>query len=331
MPKVQLRRVSGNYRARYDTGSGGTVLFGGNRKLFTRAVTKSVLCILLVGSVLGSITAGADELTRQVQEELRRRHLYYSDIDGRSTGDVAAALKKFQERQGFPVTGIPDDQTLLSLGIISEPSAPADSGAESLPDIPVLRSDSALQNHQTNPPILPAPLPHINSAPPTPKEVREFVRKYFAACASPNVHDEIDFFADRVDYFDHGAVDRAYIENEVATYNQRWTRRSYKVGNLIAVTNAPNKVVAKARVDFQVANGPNERQANAQTDDTIGITRRPDGTGLQIVTIEESRITSGLRWRRTSRRDRDDSDAVVHGVQRAFRTIFSGGHKRRWH
>ena len=306
----------------YDTGCSLSAVDTVRSAQFEILVPKFASILLLLGSILWPGIAAADEITRQVQEELRRRHLYYSDIDGRSTGDVAAALKKYQERQGFPPTGIPNDETLRSLGIINEPAAPADGTVEVLPDIPVLRSDSAPQNHEVKPPVQTVALAPVNSAPPTRKEVREFVQKYFAACASPNVHDELEFYADRIDYFDHGTVDKAYIQNELAVYDQRWTRRSYRLGDSIAIAREHDKVAAKVRVAFQVANGPAERRARGQTNDTLGITRRADSS-LQIVSIAESRVTQSQRSRRGH--TALVGDPVVHSVQKVLRSIFSNG------
>ncbi|MDQ6809707.1 MAG: peptidoglycan-binding protein, partial [Verrucomicrobiota bacterium] len=270
-----------------------------------------------------------DETTRQVQEELRRRHLYYNDIDGRTRVDVAAALRKYQERQGLATTGIPDDDTLRSLGIINEPAAPADGAGDALPDIPVLRSDSAPQNHEAKsaPPTVTVSRGHTE--PPTRREVSEFVQKYFAACATPNVHDELSFFDDRVDYFDHGTVDKAYIQNELATYDQRWTRRSYNVSKSIAIANEKDKVTAKFRVAFQVANGPSERQASGETLDTLGVARGADNS-LRIVSIKESRVKPASRSRHArraarARRAPAAADPVVRNVQKAFHSIFAGG------
>lgn len=284
--------------------------------------------LLLIAGVLTPSVSRADETTRQVQEELRRRHLYYNDIDGRTSVDVAAALRKYQERQGLATTGIPDDDTLRSLGIINEPAAPADSGGEPLPDIPVLRSDSAPQSHEAKSAPPTVTVSRANTAPPTRKEVREFVQNYFAACATPNVHDELSFFGDRVDYFDHGTVDKAYIQNELATYDQRWTRRSYNVSKPIAIANEKDKVTAKFRVAFQVANGPSERQASGETLDTLGVARGADNT-LHILSIEESRVKQTGRSHSRSRTARPHrpaaGDPVVRSVEKAFRSIFAGG------
>ncbi|MDP9004854.1 MAG: peptidoglycan-binding protein [Verrucomicrobiota bacterium] len=96
--------------------------------------TSALLLVLLLLTVSGP--ARADEQTRQVQEELRKRYLFFRDIDGRATPDYSIALRRYQERQGFAQTGVADEMTLYSLGI-GEPSPPAE-GAPELPDVPVL-------------------------------------------------------------------------------------------------------------------------------------------------------------------------------------------------
>ena len=111
----------------------------------------------------------ADDPTRCVQEELRKRNLFFGDVDGRRTPPFVAALRHYQERKGFSPSGEPDEQTLRSLDLppallaatfspppaaatISNPNpgqtadpatAPPDTGAPYWPDTLVLRSDQA--------------------------------------------------------------------------------------------------------------------------------------------------------------------------------------------
>src|SRR5205085_6526047 len=43
----------------------------------------------------------ADEATRRAQEELRKRNLYFGDINGQSNPEFTEALKDYQMRKGF--------------------------------------------------------------------------------------------------------------------------------------------------------------------------------------------------------------------------------------
>src|SRR5438046_6080308 len=105
-------------------------------------MTQKALFLFLVCILANSSITLADEETRQVQEELRKRHLFFKDIDGRPSHEYALALKHYQERMGFAQTGVADDVTLYSLGI-GEPPSPAE-GAGNLPDVPVLKSDASV-------------------------------------------------------------------------------------------------------------------------------------------------------------------------------------------
>src|SRR3954469_9395027 len=103
-------------------------------------MTQKALFFFLICMLASSNVALANEQTRQVQEELRKRHLFFRDIDGRPSLEYAIALKRYQARQGFAVTGLADEMTLYSLGI-GEPVSPAEGKAD-LPDVPVLKSDA---------------------------------------------------------------------------------------------------------------------------------------------------------------------------------------------
>ena len=269
---------------------------------------KSALYFLLL-TLLGGHLALADEQTRRVQEELRKRHLFFTDIDGRDTIDYSVALRRYQERQGFPATGMADNQTLNSLGI-GEPVPPAE-GTTELPDVPVLKSDAALREQARA--ANPAPLKISAPTEATKADIRRFVRKYLEACQSPNPQDELAFFADRVDYFDHGVVDHAYIQNELAVYDQRWPNRKYSMEDSIHVAKDGAITV---RTRFQLANPLRARKAGGKTDETFGLTRRGD-SGLQIVSIKETRVRRPWRRRRAN-----PADAIGRSVHKVFHSIF---------
>ena len=256
------------------------------------------------------VSASADETTRQVQEELRRRHLYYNEIDGRTSRALNMALQRYQQRQGFAVTGVADDQTLRSLGVVKELTPPAE-GEESLPDEPVLRSDAPVPDV----PHMAGAVKVANTGPLTRKEAEEFVRRYLAARSSPNDQDEIAFYGDKVDYYDHGVVDRRYVHNELVAYDQRWPARKYTLISPVRISRASGHPVAKFRVAFQVANQSAfpDRHAGGQTDDSLGLSRG-NGGRLEIASVREQRV------RRSHRRS--SAPPVLRSARRVLRSIF---------
>jgi peptidoglycan hydrolase-like protein with peptidoglycan-binding domain len=273
---------------------------------------KSVLLFVLF-VLASSSMARADEQTRQVQEELRKRHLFFRDIDGKPSLEYAIALKRYQARQGFAVSGIADEMTLYSLGI-GELVAPAE-GATELPNVPVLKSDAALP--ETRPQPAPIPTKAQNAGDVDKAEIRDFLRRYFDACQSVAPQDELGFYADRVAYYDHGAVDKPYIQNELAVYNQRWPSRKYTMGDSLRVVRSGNNTVVRVRVAFQVANPAHNRKASGRTDDTFSLAKN-EGS-LEIVSVKEARVRRPSRKRR---RPPNFPEAVGRSVKKVFRNIF---------
>ncbi len=254
-----------------------------------------------------------DEETRQVQEELRKRHLFFRDIDGRQSVDYAIALKRYQQRQGFAQTGVADEVTLYSLGV-GEPASPGEGKAD-LPDVPVLKSDAMQREPQSEAPVVPIQAQQAGNA--TKAEIRDFLRRYFDACQSPNPDDELGFYADRIQYFDHGVVDKHYIRNELAVYLQRWPSRKYSLGDSLRVQHKANATTAKIRVAFQVANPEQKRSARGRTDNTFNLARR--GDSLEIVGVKEARVRRPSRHRS---RPPNFPAAVGRTINHVFRSIF---------
>ena len=91
-----------------------------------------LFCLLLSISSF----ARADETVRQVQEELRKRNLYFGNIDGQTSPVLVDALKRYQTRKGFAVTGKVDQDTATSLHV-----QVATVATKTLPDMPVLKSE----------------------------------------------------------------------------------------------------------------------------------------------------------------------------------------------
>jgi peptidoglycan hydrolase-like protein with peptidoglycan-binding domain len=99
---------------------------------------RHLVCLVLACSI-ASLYASED--TRSTQEELRRRNIYFGDVDGRSSPELEQALKHYQKRKGLAVTGQNDHDTLRSLGLAAR--APHEPPPKDLvlPDEPVLKSD----------------------------------------------------------------------------------------------------------------------------------------------------------------------------------------------
>jgi peptidoglycan hydrolase-like protein with peptidoglycan-binding domain len=92
-----------------------------------------------IGLLLGlTLLASADEKVRRAQEELRKRNLYFGEVDGRQSDEVKGAILRYQTRKGLTPTGELNGSTLQSLEIPTAAVAKDD-----WPEGPVLKSDAA--------------------------------------------------------------------------------------------------------------------------------------------------------------------------------------------
>ena len=93
------------------------------------------LCLVLALTIPSS--HGSEQI-RQVQEELRKRNLYFGEIDGNPSEPLKKALARYQSVKGLAESGAADISTLQSLGMettLAENIAP-------LPNVAVLKSDA---------------------------------------------------------------------------------------------------------------------------------------------------------------------------------------------
>lgn len=262
-----------------------------------------VLTCLLLLSLPLSGRARADETIRQVQEELRKRNLYFGNIDGQSSAVLTNALRRYQERKGFAVTGKVDQDTATSLHV--EASTVASSPP--LPDVPVLRSDTAsalpesqrlaLQREAEEKPDL-TPSPPAPAESPaagqdvTPEQVTKFVQDYLRDGETPDVQKQVNYYAFPVRYFDHGSVSREFVTRDTTNYVKRWPERKYTlvgpVGFFASDTEGETNVEFTIAFDLRSDSRSKKNKASGRTRNWW--TLRGNGEELKIVAIREARI-----------------------------------------
>jgi len=251
--------------------------------------------------LLTCVVATADEQIRRVQEELRKRQLYFADIDGRLTKETQGALKRYQKRKGFTASGEVNPETLRSLDLVAPPPE------ETFPDVPVLKSDAArelaeadrklLEEMEDGPlsPVAEAPLEtvEVTDQPAGPEPVspwaeraETFVRSYLDACKTNELPAELAFYADRVNYFDHGEVTRDFVARDVARYYKRWPQRDYELLDLTLGKTSEQEVEVKFRIRFNVKSPSNS--ASGRTSNIFKI--RQTGDDLRFVSLKEQRV-----------------------------------------
>jgi peptidoglycan hydrolase-like protein with peptidoglycan-binding domain len=287
-----------------------------------KAACSFLLCLLISGNF-----ALGDEQVRRVQEELRKRNLYFGDVDGQATKETKGALRRYQERKGFNASGEVDGDTLRSLNLAA-PIAVA-SNAAPWPNEPVLRSHAARQVSEEDQKFLaqlvsdpaepvaegpesddegsesappapardnPASASGPGAAPGTPppatdpalqQRVEGFLRDYLQTTAKNDPEGEVVYFAETVNYFDHGKVDRSFIRRDVQRYNKRWPQRDFQLENVKVTPVGNDEAVVKFEIKFQVSNP--KSSASGRTANTFRVKEEEDGK-FKFVSVKERHL-----------------------------------------
>lgn len=300
-------------------------------------MTSRNVTFLLLFALAGTIRA--DEQVRSTQEELRRRNVYFGDIDGRRTPELEEALKRFQQRKGIPASGREDEPTLRTLGLRRQ--APGEPPPKEMvwPEEPVLKSDmkidisSAVKELAAEGGVSPAsvapatmlstpigtrgspgalgsrkqpgqrgsygqrqaPVPGQPAAAPiaaqhsiTPQETVDYLRGYLNAMERGDLKREMGYFADRVNYYANGSIDRRIIEYALRRYQAQWPSRSYSLGKVISHSTNPR--TAEITVTYQVNFSLKRRGAKVKGATLNQIVINAATAAPRIVAIRETRL-----------------------------------------
>lgn len=97
------------------------------------------------------VPSRADDRLRDVQAELKTQGFFYGEVNGASSAETSAAIRRYQIRNGLEVTGTLTDETVKALGIGSARAAqepPAPQPAPPPPQRP--RTNQAIENDDKN-------------------------------------------------------------------------------------------------------------------------------------------------------------------------------------
>ncbi len=259
-------------------------------------------CMAVAVGIIGLGVASADEAVRRVQEELRRRNLFFGDVDGKVSPELVGALRIYQTHKGFDPTGRIDDVTARSLDVTVSAAETA-SLQSNWPDVPVLKSDaaralppaqeaalvkSAVQN------IDATPAPEIasdgTSASPTLELDRatHFIEDYLRDGQTNDIAAQVRHFDFPCDYFDHGLVDHKFVEEDTRRYVRRWPKRSYRLNAPVKLAAAANsgETLLEFPLTFDVRNNRHHAAGKTRNFWTVRIV----GSELKIVAIKEQHL-----------------------------------------
>lgn len=263
-----------------------------------------LFCFLAVS--LGAVCSlRADENMRAVQSRLKAGGFYFGEINGRYDSDTAAAVTRYQIRNGLQITGKLDAQTNHALGVAaSAPEIPAPKIGEdvwrylrksdqahikrlmaedSKPTKPLPASTRAAPLAVATPPAATNP----SSGSYQPERVRDYVAAFVLAGLDPQVGSEAEFFADRVDYFGEHGVTREKIRRDLQRYDNRWPQRGFWLAGDLELTPINDRLKVSFPLRYELRHGA--KHAAGKVLKTL-VLEKTGADDLQIVAVNERKV-----------------------------------------
>jgi len=103
---------------------------------------------------------------------------------------------------------------------------------------------------------------NANQAHFTEKKIRNFIQRVFSAFNQGNVDTILNYYyAQKVNYYKYGWVDKEFIQKDMLNYFNKWPSRKYTFQNDVKIlsTSQLNEKVVKFRFDFFVHNPHREK------------------------------------------------------------------------
>ena len=300
---------------------------GAARHSIQNMMNRFFLSALAVG-VSFTASVSADDNVRTVQTKLKDGGFYLGEVDGAYSSELAAALTRYQIRNGLPITGQLDVDTSKALGVKAAVTTTAsdssrisetwrqlrksdqkfltkiDAGQnrsvaadQSSAQVPLGQSSSAVTpaNIKSEGAAVYSPPPD-RSMPPQPsnslatslstERLRDYIGAFVLAGLDPHVGAEVDFFADRVQYYNDGMVDREKIQRDLQRYDAQWPERHFWLAGEITVEpQTHNRLRVTFPLRFDLRNGAKHSSGKIDKSLLVEVT----GEDLQIVAVNESK------------------------------------------
>jgi peptidoglycan hydrolase-like protein with peptidoglycan-binding domain len=202
-------------------------------------------------------------------------------------------LRKGEQRTSAKVRETSSPRTIQAAGSSTEtlprsaPPATAQTSSETTESASVPPT-TARTSTQTTEPVSapPATVADSGSAAPefSTERLRDYVAAFVLAGLDKNVGAETEFFADRVEYYDSGTMDREKIREDLRRYDERWPERHFWVAGAINIeTQSENRVRVTFPLGFKLRNG--NKNSSGKINKTLVL--EAAGDDLKIVAVNE--------------------------------------------
>jgi hypothetical protein len=116
------------------------------------------------------------------------------------------------------------------------------------------------------------------------ERLRDYIGAFVLAGLDPHVGSETEFFADRVEYYDEGVMDREKIRKDLQRYAARWPDRRFWVdGEIHVEPQDGSRIRVTFPLRYDLRNGA--KHSSGKINKTLVV--KQDGDDLQIVAVNE--------------------------------------------
>lgn len=271
------------------------------------------LFLLVVMALSGVGFAQGIDRVRAAQERLQQEGFYFGNKSGVYDSETSAAVTRFQIRRGLPINGKLDEATAKALGVpvakANDGEAVASSGTWRQMRNGDMQFLKKLNAGEIPPPAAPSRpaasvAPRKNVATTTaaraatpatrtqrspfgtsPERLSDYVGAFVLAGLDPQVGSELEFFAEKVDYFGERNVARSRIGRDLIRYAERWPDRTFSLaGELKIERTADQRVKVTFPLRYDLHNG--RKHAAGEVWKTLTL-RKAGADDYEIVAVNE--------------------------------------------
>ncbi len=252
----------------------------------------------------GVCAAWADENVAKIQERLRADGFYNGKGTGSYDSETAAAVTRFQIRNGLAITGKLDDATAKALGVApaagtAEPRVlpgtwrrlrngdlqfvPKEEGKSARPAVASSPGSPSPAISDANAAVIPQA--NDTSSKPETERLRDYIAAFVLAGVDPHIGSELEFFASHVNYFGEANVSRDRIRRDLIRYDRAWPDRRFWLDGEIQVEQAAGnaiKVVFPLRYELRSGS----KRAAGKVSKSLTLFRGRNNE-LEIIAVDE--------------------------------------------
>jgi hypothetical protein len=238
---------------------------------------------LLAAILLGAGSLLADDNVRTLQQKLKDGGFYFGPVNGEYTSETAAAVTRYQIRNGLEISGKLDAKTAQSLGVLGAPADAPEHHGDAETWRQLRKADRQFLEKQPGEKGRPQ---NMQTFVLSRERLRDYVAAFVLAGIDRDVGAELEFFADRVRYFNDGVVSRERIRRDLERYAQRWPRRRFWLAGPVDVQpRSDSRLRVTFPLRFELESAGKHSSGTVRKTLILEVT----GEDLQIVGVNETR------------------------------------------